>query len=155
MAKNSVTLLSDAGIQHKCADRIADFLRVRVISGDWLPQQICQKCNRWIETWDSATKDLVAFRDQPTTNYNQLAMSRGSLKCTKVTSREVCVSPSTASARPPSKKHSSRRLDFGSSVHGNPTVCLRLKRVNKRHPALRDEGKLAARERPGTSGDTK
>ena len=124
ITKNSVALFSNAGIQNKLADRITDLLGVRVVSGDGLPQQICKKCKRRIETLERATKDLVAFRDQAAANYNQLAVSRGSLKRTKVTSGDVCVSPGTASARPPSKKLSARRLDFGSSVQGTLIVCL-------------------------------
>ena len=97
VTKNRVTLISNAGIQHKCVRQNYKFIGS---SGClWqigLPQQICQKCKRRIETLERATKDLVAFRDQATTNCNQLAMSRGSLKRTKVTSREVFVSPSTA-----------------------------------------------------------
>ena len=68
-----------------------------------------------LETLERAATDLVAFREQATITYNQMIVSRGSLKRPKATGA-LCVSPDTASARPPSKKLSSRRLDFGSSV---------------------------------------
>ena len=114
-SKNSVSLFSIGGLQHKWPERIADLLGVQVVSEDGLPQHVCQKCKRRVETLERAATDLVAFREQATTTYNQLIVSRSSLKRPKATGA-LCVSPDTASARPPSKKLSSRRLDFGSSV---------------------------------------
>ena len=124
--KSSVALFSSAGMHRKWTDRIVHLLGVRVVPGNGLPQQICQKCKCRIEALEQAAKDLIAFRDQATTSYNQLTVSRCSLKRPKGTSGDVCVSPDTASARPPSKKLSARRLDFGSSVQCKRTVYLNL-----------------------------
>ena len=118
--KDNVVLFSNAGVQHKWAERITDLLGVRVVSGNGLPQQICEKCKRRAETMERAATDLVAFRDQATTTYTQLSVTRGSLKRSKATSAAVCVSPDTARARPPTKKLSSRRLDFSSSIQCKP-----------------------------------
>ena len=45
-SKNSVSLFSIAGLQHKWPERITDLLGVQVVSGDGLPQHVCQKCKR-------------------------------------------------------------------------------------------------------------
>ena len=114
-SKNSVALFSSAGLQQKWAVRIEDLLGVQVVQCQGLPRHICQKCKRRVETLEGAATDLVAFREQATTRYNQLVLQRGHLKRPKATSGAVGISPDTISARPPSKKLSRRRIDFGSS----------------------------------------
>ena len=69
-----------------------------------------------VETLEGAAADLVAFRDQATTRYNQLILRRGPLKRPKATSGAEGISPDTNSARPPSKKLSRWRINFSSSV---------------------------------------
>ena len=69
-------------------------------------------------TFERAEEDRAAFTEMANKSYKSyraLVASSRPVKRTKVSSGDVGVSPDTATARPPAKKLSSRRLDFGPS----------------------------------------
>lgn len=83
---------------------------------DGLPNLICAKCKRRVETLESAVMDLTQFKKEVTSCVATFLAQRRACKRIKDTSSDCGVSPDTAKARPPSKKMSHRRLDFGPST---------------------------------------
>ena len=117
---NFVSLFGKLSAARDWPCRISELLLVRVASEDGLPPQMCRKCCRRIEAHEKSQSDLSNFRKQVRESYQAPQPVRGPLKRTKVTSSDVDVTPQTAKARPPAKKHSSgkRTLDFGQSDVG-------------------------------------
>ena len=113
--KRCTSLFTSTGLQHAWASRINRILRVEVATDDGLPKQICRACKTRLEALERAEEDRAAFTDMAKKSYRALVASSRPIKRTKVSSGDVGISPDTATARPPAKKLSSRRLDFGSS----------------------------------------
>ena len=69
-------------------------------------------------------EDLDSFIKLARESYSAF-LSRGELKCTKESSGMVGVSPETVKARPPVKRRSAKRLEFGmNKQHLNPRHLL-------------------------------
>ena len=85
---------------------------------DGLPQHVCMKCVRRVETLEKALKDLEEFRSLACKSYDELSLS-SSRKRSKDSSG-ASATPDTIKSRPPAKKsasfYSSRRLDFGQEL---------------------------------------
>jgi len=90
---------------------------------DGLPNLICAKCKRRVETLESAMMDLTQFKKEVTSCVATFLAQRRACKRIKDTSSDCGVSPDTAKARPPSKKMSHRRLDFGPSTTNDECRC--------------------------------
>ena len=111
--QHAVSLFSPAAVKQQLSSRIRSLLNVEVAANDGLPQHICEKCKRRVETLERATEDLAKFRSQASEIYGSLVLARGGLKRTKESSASIGVSPDTLKVRPPSKKHlSQKQLDF-------------------------------------------
>ena len=108
--KRCTSLLTVHGLQQRWASRINRILEVKVAANDMLPKHICRPCRTRLEVLERAAEDRVVFSETAKKSYRLY----GPLKCTKVSSGDG-VSPDPASVRPPAKRLSSRRLDFGSS----------------------------------------
>ena len=65
---------------------------------------------------ETAMIDLMKFKKEVSNCAAMFLASRRDLKRIKSTSSDVGVSPDTAKARPPAKKMSHKRLDFGTST---------------------------------------
>ena len=107
---------------NRLAERIQDLLDVTVVLNDSMPQHICEKCKRRVESLEKAAQDLTDFRSlaRATLKSFEEGEHRGPLKRTRETSGAIGVSPDTQKARPPSKKSSSRRqLNFGQGRNIN------------------------------------
>ena len=83
-------------------------------ANDGLPQHVCDKCKRRVETHKRSVEDLRQFKTLARQNYNTLS-SRGTLKRTKESSGVTGVSPDTMRVRPPPKKLTQIQLDFEQS----------------------------------------
>ena len=84
---------------------------------DGLPQHVCMKCVRRVETLEKALKDLEEFRSLAGRSYDELSLS-SSRKRSKDCSG-ASATPDTIKSRPPAKNStscSSRRLDFGQDL---------------------------------------
>ena len=114
LAKNVAAIFSPTAAKQRVSTRIQDLLGVEVTENDGLPQHICHKCKRRLETLERATEDLKKFRSIASTSYEIfVALKRGPLKRTKETSAYSGVSPDTEKSRPPPKRQLSRRqLNF-------------------------------------------
>ena len=110
--KRCTSLFTSTGLQHAWVSRINRILRVEVATDDGLPKQTCRACKTRLEALERAEEDRAAFTKMAKKSYRALVASSRPIKRTKVSSGD---SPDTATARPPAKKLSSRRLDFGSS----------------------------------------
>ena len=119
-----VSLFTSSGLQQGWSSRINHLVAVPVASGDGLPKHICRACKTRLEVLERAAKDLLSFRELAKRSHSTLVLPKGPLKRTKVSSGDG-VSPDTAHARPPAKKLSTRRLDFGPS-----SVTLQCKNIN-------------------------
>ena len=113
-AKYSISLFRSENIQQTLAARVTALLDVPVVVNDGLSQVICEKCKRRLVRLEKASEELVDFRKTASDNY-QSFLPRSSLKRTKETSAMIGVSPDTQKARPPPKRLTTRRLDFGQS----------------------------------------
>ena len=51
-------------VKQQLPSRIENLLDVKVAGNDGLPQHICEKCKRRVETLERATEDLGKFRSQ-------------------------------------------------------------------------------------------
>lgn len=123
-SKNAVSLFSPTAVKQLLSSRIEDLLDVKVAENDSLPQYICEKCKRRVETLERAIEDLRKFRNQTSETYKSLVLARGALKRTKESSASIGVSPDTLRSRPPSKKHlSQRQLDFQMVGFVETDIC--------------------------------
>lgn len=116
--KRCTSLFTSTGLQHAWASRINRILGIEVAIADGLPKQICRACKTRLEAFERAEEDRAAFTEMANKSYKSyraLVASSRPVKRTKVSSGDVGVSPDTATTRPPAKKLSSRRLDFGPS----------------------------------------
>ena len=128
-SKHSVNLFRNENFQQSLAARVVALLDVPVEANDGISQVICERCKRRLVRLEKAAEELTDFRKLASDNY-QSFLPRPSLKCTKETSAMVGVSPDTQKARPPPKRFTTRRLDFGQSSSAgekmNITVAVRL-----------------------------
>ena len=100
----SISLFSHRGVQQRLPTRIASLLDVTIARDDGLPQYICEKCKRRLESLEKAAEDLEAFREQAKACQRTLSIPAvGPLKRTKESSGAF-TSPDTAKARSPAKR---------------------------------------------------
>ena len=85
-----MSLFSSVAVKQQFPSRIENLLDVKVAGNDGLPQHICEKCKRRVETLERATED---FRSQASEIYGSLVLARGALKRTKESSASIGVSP--------------------------------------------------------------
>lgn len=116
-SKHSVSLFKSENFQQTLAARVVALLDVPVESNDGLSQVICERCKRRLVRLEKASEELSDFRKLARDSY-QSFLPRSSLKRTKETSAMVGVSPDTQKARPPPKRLTTRRLDFGQTSTG-------------------------------------
>ena len=102
--------------QERLASRISTLLDITLNDDDGLPSLVCAKCKRRVESLETAMIDLTKFKKEVSNCAAMFLASRRDLKRIKSTSSDVGVSPDTAKARPPAKKMSLKRLDFGTST---------------------------------------
>ena len=76
-ANHSVALFTHSSIQCKLATRFADLLNVAVDANDGLPQCVCRRCKRRLETLESALEDLEAFRKEAKDSHAAFTDDRG------------------------------------------------------------------------------
>ena len=128
LPKHAVNLFGHAAVKTQLSSRTEDLLGIRVAENDGLPQHICERCKRRVETLERAVADLEGFRSQARDSYDLLLLTRAPLKRTKESSASIGVSPDTIRARPPPKKHlSQRQLTFEHgrlTVHNNSCCCI-------------------------------
>ena len=117
-ANSAILLFGTKAVEESLASRINDLLDVTVDANDSLPQHICRKCKRRVETLEKLAEDLRQFKILARDNYKTLS-SRGSLKRTKDSSGVTGVSPDTVRVRPPPKKLTQRQLNFTPSELSN------------------------------------
>ena len=113
-AKCTTSLFGTKAMKERLASRINDLLGVIVDANDGLPQHVCAKCKRRVETHEKSVEDLRQFKTLARESYKSLS-SRGPLKRTKESSGVAGVSPDTVKVRPPPKKLIQRQLDFEQS----------------------------------------
>ena len=132
LAKETVAIFAPTAANQRVPPRIEDLLGVRVVKNDGLPQHICKKCKRRVESLERATEDLQEFRSIASNSYKILvALNRGPLKRTKETSACIGVSPDTEKSRPPPKRQLSRRqLNFEK---GKTTSCITMPQYKIMH----------------------
>ena len=65
--KHAVSLFSSMAVKQQLPSRIENLLKVA--GNDGLPQHICEKCKRRVETLERATEDLGKFRSQASEVY--------------------------------------------------------------------------------------
>jgi len=106
--KRCTSLFTVHGLQQRWESRINRILEVEVAADNMVPKHICCPCRTRLEVLERAIEDRMAFSERAKKIYRL----HGPLKRTKVSSGDR-VSPDTV--RPPAKRLSSRRLDFGSS----------------------------------------
>ena len=103
LQKHATALFTDLGTRMKWAPRLEELLHVSVSEGDSLPQHICRVCRRKVEATE---KNLEYLRERARASYERLShISEASRKRAKPTSSAIDVSPATAKARPPAKRH--------------------------------------------------
>ena len=111
---NCLSIASKRSREQNWPNRIEELLKVKVAVDDGLPNHCCMKCCRRVEGLEKAARDLELFRELASKSYSEF-QSASSHKRSKETSA-VQVTPDTARARPPAKKHlssTSRALTFG------------------------------------------
>ena len=113
-SKHSVSLFKSENFQQTLAGRVVALLDVPVEANDGFSQVICERCKRRLVRLEKASEELSDFRKLAHDSY-QSFLPRPSLKRTKETSAMVGVSPDTQKARPPPKRITTRRLDFGQT----------------------------------------
>ena len=91
--RHAVSLFSSMAVKQQLPSRIENLLDVKVAGNDGLPQHICEKCKRRVESLERATEDLGIFRSQASEIYGSLVLARGSLKRSKESSASIGVSP--------------------------------------------------------------
>ena len=91
--RHAVSLFSSMAVKQQLPSRIENLLDVKVAGNDGLPQHICEKCKKRVETLERATEDLGKFRSQASEIYRSLVLARGALKRTKESSASIGVSP--------------------------------------------------------------
>ena len=111
-----VALFGKKASQERLASRISTLLDITLNDDDGLPSLVCAKCKRRVESLETAMIDLTKFKKEVSSCAAMFLASRRDLKRIKSTSSDVGVSPDTAKARPPAKKMSHKRLDFGTST---------------------------------------
>ena len=100
LPKHAVNLFGHAAVKTQLSSRPEDLLGVRVAVNDGLPQHICERCKRRVETLERAVADLERFSSQVRESYEILLLTRAPLKRTKESSASIGVSPDTIRARP-------------------------------------------------------
>ena len=113
-ANTAILLFGTKAVEERLASRINDMLDVTVDVNDGLPQHICGKCKRRVETLERSAEDIKQFKILARDSYITLS-SRGSLKRTKESSGVTGVSPNTVRVRPPPKRLTQRQLSFAPS----------------------------------------
>ena len=111
-----VALFGKKASQERLASRISTLLDITLNDDDGLPNLVCAKCKRRVESLETAMMDLTKFKKEVSSCAAMFIASRRDLKRIKSTSSDVGVSPDTAKVRPPAKKMSHKRLDFGTST---------------------------------------
>ena len=91
--RHAVSLFSSMVVKQQLPSRIENLLDVKVAGNDGLPQHICEKCKRRVESLERATEDLGKFRSQASEIYRSLVLARGALKRSKESSASIGVSP--------------------------------------------------------------
>ena len=91
--RHAVSLFSSMAVKQQLPSRIENLLDVKVAGNDGLPQHICEKCKRRVESLERATEDLGIFRSQASEIYGSLVLARGALKRTKESSASIGVFP--------------------------------------------------------------
>ena len=67
--KQAVAIFGKTEAIQRVPSRIKDLLGVRVVQSDGLPQHICMKCKRRLETLERAAEDLQEFRSIASNGY--------------------------------------------------------------------------------------
>ena len=111
-----VALFGKKASQERLAPRISALLDITLNDDEGLPNLLCAKCKRRVESLETAMMDLTKFKKEVSSCAATFLASRRDGKRIKSTSSDFGVSPDTAKARPPAKKMSHKRLDFGSST---------------------------------------
>ena len=123
VAKNrAVFLFSPGSLQHNLPARITGLLELSVHISDGLSTHICERCKRRVDSLETAVTDLADFKQLAKDSY-ATSFSRGPLKRTKESSGEIGVSPETSKARPPLKRLTTKKLDFGESNLAGNSQC--------------------------------
>ena len=69
LPKHGVNLFGHAAVKTQLSSRPEDLLGVRVAVNDGLPQHICERCKRRVETLERAVADLERFSSQARESY--------------------------------------------------------------------------------------
>ena len=100
--------------QEGLAARISALLDITLNDDEGLPNLLCAKCKRRVESLETAMMDLTKFNKEVSSCAATFLASRRDGK--RIKNSNFGVSLDTAKARPPAKKMSHKRLDFGPST---------------------------------------